>query len=1083
MLFTFRGASCARLLPPSLGQALFLLLLTTLTTLLLAHGSAGAWAGNSPLEVQFRSVAVPQNTVPSLAQDRAGFIWVATTQGLTRYDGYRLRPIERDGDTKAQRNLGWVRALSPSRDGRMWIGTEFLGLMAFDPAQDRVEAMSPPAPATGPALTIRSPIRALAEDAQGQVWVGTLGQGLLRYRPATRQFEAQDLRWQGEPEARVLALRVAQDGVVWVGHWRGLARQRPGGGWESVPLPEQPAGAPVLALAEDRAGRLWLGTQDGRLGVVEQGRLRWVQRLGSPVQALAVASDGRLWVGSKTGLLWVNPASGEIEAHLRHDPRRLSGLAGNDVSALLRDASGAMWVSGYGLGLQRHQHHPALAVRGPDSQASGPLTEPDVRALLRLRNGEVLAPTQRGPVVRLDGRPGRELASLGVWPRERGSVVESLAEAPDGSLWMASAGRLEHRSAQGRLLRDWPLDGGRAQRLLLRASGEVWLGMQEGLYRLPDATAPALLRVALVGGQALHGGVHALIEAPPAAGTAAAQPQLWVGGQQGLFREPAGGLPGRLEPVPQSPGESLASPIVMGLLQARDGSLWLDTPVAGLHRLRGWDAEGRARFDRIGERLGTEGVYGGNLHEDSRGRIWSQLAVYDPKTDRIDHFGLGEGAAFGSFWFFASTELPGGALLFGGSRGLLQVRPELFEPATGAPPLVISALRVNGQAYSPPPADPARPADASANPLAFKDPQRGLLQGLQLPAGTRTFSVEFAGLDYADPGRLRYQYRLQGLDSDWTSVDPGARSPSFGPLQPGRYALQMRVSAHPTLWGPTQLELPIELLPAWWQTVWARLGFGAAVLLAVWGFVRWRTRLLRQREAELQALVDERTAKLREASLTDALTGLRNRRYLELRLQDDLRLCLRRFEAGDASLLPGPDSDLVLMLLDLDHFKRINDVHGHAAGDAVLVTLAERLRRVFRTTDSLVRWGGEEVLVLVRETSREDAADLAARACAAVREQPFDIGFGQTVAVTVSIGFATFPLDPQRPRAWDWPATLGLADTALYAAKAQGRDGYLGAVEAQDLTPAEVPRDLSLWRDEPRLRLRASGMAQRPPSL
>ncbi|RQO54664.1 hypothetical protein DBR47_21540 [Paucibacter sp. KBW04] len=1035
-----------------------LTLLFALALLLVVDAQAGAT--EEPLEVQFRSVDVPQSTVPTLAQDRAGFIWVATSKGLTRYDGYRLRPIEQLGANAAQRNLGWVRALSPARDGRMWIGTEFMGLMVFDPAKDRIETLGSARGAAGP----HASIRALAEDPQGGVWVGTLGQGLMRYSPATRSFVSQDLRWKGEPEARVLSLKVARDGSVWAGHWRGLARLRDGA-WESLPLPGLTQGAPVLALAEDRSGRIWLGTQSGQLGVVEQGRVRWVQELQTPVQALALASDGRLWVGCKVGLLWVDPSSGAIEARLRHDPRRLSGLAGNDISGLLRDASGAMWVTGYGLGLQRHQTHPALAVRGPDSDPAAPLADADVRALLRLRNGEVLAPTQNGRLVRLDGRPERELAVLGLWPRERSSVVESLAEAPDGSLWLAAAGRLEHRAAQGLLLRDWPLDGGRAQRLLLRANGEVLLGMQEGLYRLPSPTAPALQRVGLAGGAPLHGGIYALIEEPAASASATAR--LWVGGQQGLFREGQGQQAAQLAPVTQAPGETLASPVVMGLLLARDGTLWLDTPVAGLHRLRGWDAQGRARFDRIGERLGTEGVFGGNLHEDARGRIWSQLYVYDAKTDRIDSFGLAEGAAFGSFWFFASTDLPGGGFLFGGSRGLLRIQPELYEPAAGALPLVISALRVNGQPYQP-----------ERGKLMSK--QDGVLATLKLPAGTRSFSVEFAGLDYADPSRLRYQYRLLGLDSDWTSVDPGARNPSFGPLQPGSYALQMRVSAHPTLWGPTQLELPIELLPAWWQTLWARLAGLALALVAIWGFVRSRTRVLRRREAELQALVDERTAELREASLTDTLTGLRNRRYLELRLQDDLPLCLRRFElggegdAGKPEVLPGPDSDLVLMLLDLDHFKRVNDEHGHAAGDAVLVTLAERLRHVFRATDSLVRWGGEELLVLVRETHREDAAELAARACAAVREQPFDVGEGRSVAVTVSIGFAAFPLDPRHPRAWDWPATLGLADSALYAAKARGRDGHFGIIEAKGLRPADVPRDLGDWAGDERLVVRAS---------
>ncbi|HEY1131517.1 MAG TPA: two-component regulator propeller domain-containing protein [Roseateles sp.] len=998
-------------------------------------GLARADAGVGALEVQFRSVPVPQNTVPAISQDRTGFVWIATSKGLTRYDGYRLRPIELVGDTTAKRSLGWVRAMAPAADGRMWIGTEFQGLMAYDPEQDRVERHGGAQGGDGP----QAPIRALATAPDGAVWVGTLGRGLYRYDPATRRYATHELQWRGAAETRVLALRVGGDGAVWAGHWRGLARFAKGA-WENVALPGLPDGVPVQALAEDRAGRVWLGTQDGHLGVIEQGQVRWVQSLGMPINALAEAADGRLWVGGKVGLFWVNPASGAVEVRLRQDPRRVMGLAGNDVSGLLRDRSGAMWVSGYGLGVQRHLFHPALAVRGPDTDPSGLLAEADVRAMVALRNGQVLASTQSGHVVRLDGRPGRELATLGPLPRERQSVVETLAEAADGSLWMAAAGRLEHRAADGHLLRDWPLDGGRAQQLLLRPDGSVWLGMQEGLYRLASGmTAPE--RVHPPAGPLLQGGVYALRVAPDG--------RLWVGGQQGLFREKAAGA-GGLELVPQSPTEALGAPVVMGLLWGRDGRLWVDTVVSGLHRLKGWDSDGRARFERISERHGMDGVFGGNLHEDGQGRIWSQLYVYEPAADRLDSFGSAEGANFGSFWFFASTELPGGGLLFGGSRGLLRVQPEAWRALPASPPLVISGLRVNGQPHEQP---------------------HTLREGLRLPPGKRSLSIEFAALDYADPMRLRYEYRLEGLDSDWTRVDAAGRNPSFGPLKPGRYLLQVRATAHHSLWGNEQLQLPITLEPAWWETTTARVVGVLLTLGALWAWMRWRTRSLRRREVELKALVDERTAELRELSLTDALTGLRNRRYLELRLDDDLRLCLRRFEAPDQDVgeSPGPDDDLLLMLLDLDLFKRINDVHGHAAGDAVLVQLAQRLRQVFRETDSLVRWGGEEVLVLARETDRRDAAELAARVCAAVRDHPFEIAPGETVHVTVSIGFCAFPLDPRHPRLWDWRACLALADSALYAAKAQGRDGYVGAIRANGLSPREAPDGLAAWHAEKRL--------------
>ena len=167
-------------------------------------------------------------------------------------------------------------------------------------------------------------------------------------------------------------------------------------------------------------------------------------------------------------------------------------------------------------------------------------------------------------------------------------------------------------------------------------------------------------------------------------------------------------------------------------------------------------------------------------------------------------------------------------------------------------------------------------------------------------------------------------------------------------------------------------------------------------------------------------------------------------------------------------------SELVLLLMDLDHFKKINDQHGHAAGDAVLVQFADRLREVFRGSDIVVRWGGEEFLALARGSPRDRAGELAGRVLEAVRSRPFQLRENKTLRVTVSIGFVVFPLDPMAPRAWDWDATLHLADGALYAAKAQGRDGFIGACQADGLPPDEAPDSLRAWLGEPRLTVERS---------
>lgn len=197
------------------------------------------------------------------------------------------------------------------------------------------------------------------------------------------------------------------------------------------------------------------------------------------------------------------------------------------------------------------------------------------------------------------------------------------------------------------------------------------------------------------------------------------------------------------------------------------------------------------------------------------------------------------------------------------------------------------------------------------------------------------------------------------------------------------------------------------------------------------------------RRRELQAI----NARLADLSRTDQLTGLGNRRLLEDTLQADLPLSLRRRADGRRA----SDSDLVALLVDIDHFKAVNDQRGHAVGDRVLARFAAVLKATCRSSDVVVRWGGEEFLVLQRFVDRAQAVALATRIAAAVRAEPFASEGEPPLALTCSIGFAAFPIVPEAERS-DWRATLALADEALYLAKAR-RDAWVGVLRRIDEAP------------------------------
>lgn len=184
---------------------------------------------------------------------------------------------------------------------------------------------------------------------------------------------------------------------------------------------------------------------------------------------------------------------------------------------------------------------------------------------------------------------------------------------------------------------------------------------------------------------------------------------------------------------------------------------------------------------------------------------------------------------------------------------------------------------------------------------------------------------------------------------------------------------------------------------------------------------------------------------LEDVSLTDQLTGLRNRRFFLQHVDADVGMSLRRY---DDPLRPeresAPGKDLVFFMVDLDHFKQVNDQHGHAAGDTVLVQMQERLREVFRESDYIIRWGGEEFLVLARATHRDDAKLVAERIRMAVAGRPFLLPDGTRLSKSCSIGFACFPFLPADPRLLSWSQVVELADQSLYLVKRAGRNAWAG---------------------------------------
>jgi two-component system, cell cycle response regulator len=206
---------------------------------------------------------------------------------------------------------------------------------------------------------------------------------------------------------------------------------------------------------------------------------------------------------------------------------------------------------------------------------------------------------------------------------------------------------------------------------------------------------------------------------------------------------------------------------------------------------------------------------------------------------------------------------------------------------------------------------------------------------------------------------------------------------------------------------------------------------GGSILLGIVGFLMYRRRVESSRIAE-------------QLSLTDSLTGLRNRRFIWQTIGYDLASCLRKYRAAIYSGTYPRYADVIFLVIDLDEFKLINDQYGHSAGDEILKQIANVLQSGCRAADTIVRWGGEEFLIISRFSNREDAGIMAERFRSLIESAEFKIGPEQTVRITCSIGFAAYPFIRSTPDAFTWEQVIAFADGSLFAAKRSSRNAWIG---------------------------------------
>jgi diguanylate cyclase (GGDEF)-like protein len=938
--------------------------------------------------------------VQCLAQDTTGFLWVGTEDGLYRYDGRRFQSY----GTGEGLPSSYVTALKEDGKGHLWVAT-FQGL---------AEEVSGRFVAVGAAQGLpEGPVQGLDADGTGRMWVA-FAQG-----PYMQREDGGFAPVPGWAGGQLTAIASPGDSVWTASLDDGVARirSRESGRWRNW---EGAFGADRIdAIVQDAKGEVW-ARDAHHLWVLRRGQARFED-----------AAPGVLPPTSAKALLRADPGGGLLVPTDRglwtlQDGRwsslqAVNGLPTPYVRDALRDREGSLWIGSMGVFrlLGRGLWRAYTAADGlPDSV---------VWTIFRDRDRRLYVGTDRGLAVA--GPEGWKAV-----PATVGKVIRTAVQAADGSFYLGSAPSAVYHwdprsgGIDGVYGTAAGLGGSRIFRLLLDPEGMLWAATEDaGLFRADTRRKPLRFeRVDLPAGTRDEY-VNGL--------TQGASGRVYACGEHGLAVLSAGKWRRYTDK------DGLKQTHVAYALELRDGSVLVGYfESMGLSRIR-FRADGSLEAEAHpvqGDRLDHEKIY--MLGQDSQGRIWAGTGrgVFLIQDGIAQHFGLSEGLVGEDIDNMAFLADPGGDVWVGSSSGL---------------------ARFDAGSYQGPPAPPGTAFLSCALGEQGFDPS---LPGPEVPHRDGTLMTRFSGMSFLGEGRTHSEARLEGLEAGWHGADSGeARYPA---LAGGTYTFRVRSKVGDGPWGP-ESSFSFTVRPPWWETWWFRTlaALATAGLVAV--FIGWRVASLRRRNEELAELVRARTSELEAAnealqsqSVTDSLTGLKNRRYLGVCMpEDSARVRRTHRELLDHRLdRSHVNIDLVLVMVDLDHFKEVNDTYGHAAGDLVLQQVALILKEATRDSDTVVRWGGEEFLVVARNAARKEAIVLVERIRSRMAAHAFDIGDGRVLRRTCSIGFALMPFLCAEPDFMNWEEVVDVADQCLYVAKHAGRDAWVGVMTRKDAVSADM---------------------------
>ncbi|MFT4924159.1 MAG: ligand-binding sensor domain-containing protein/signal transduction histidine kinase [Phenylobacterium sp.] len=840
-----------------------------------------------------------QMSVNDILQDREGFIWFATQDGLNRYDGYQFKVYKTIDNDPWSLASNWCHMLLEDSQGRLWIGTEN-GLHQYDRQLDRfIRYNHDPDDDQSIGGNI---VMSIDEDRDGYLWMSVFERGLNRLDPSTGSF----MRYLNDPDNseslssnRVISVLLDQRDTLWVGtHGGGLNRfNRHVNQFER--FLHQPDDTTSLSdnfirtLYADTDNTLWIGTVNTGVNrfnpETETFSRYWLDEnhktTADPiaVEEIYQDNDKNHWFGTSHHGIYRQSAQNGLISHLFHDPIDAHSLSNNDIAAITQDRSGLLWIGSMGGGVNKY--NPATArFKHYKHRPSAPngLQDNNIWALHQDKSKSIWIGSNTKGLSRLDPTTNT-FTHYKHDPENPNSLSEnslqSIYSDHDNVIWVGTNTQGLNRLNPGEttfshFVHDPNNPDSLSHNIRMVAITEdhahnLWIATGLGLNRLdptrrhftrylynpstPDGISSNIIQSLLTD----HDG------------------RMWIGHfNRGLdWFDPASGKFTNFSHEPDN-DNSLSSNTILSIYQSPDGILWLGT-FAGINK---FDPKTKT-FSRYRQRHGLSNETVMGIMADKAGNLWlttnNGLNRFDPRSETFDVYHFNDGLQHSEFNMGAYFSTPSDQMLVGGINGFNTFYPQQIVKASTAPIIAFTDFLLNNQAVAISP--------HSAENSASTGLQRSInhTSSMVLTHTSSMFSIEFAALHFTNPQQNRYAWQLEGFDQHWINAAALNRRATYTNLDAGEYVFKVKGSNNDNVWSSQPRTIKITILPAPWRTWWA-YSLYAIVLMSLAAVIAWLRfkKLAAERQAATMIVASEQQLSLALWGSRDQLWDWNKKRAL-----------------------------------------------------------------------------------------------------------------------------------------------------------------------------------------------------------